>query len=159
MRRRASGQSLVEMAFVLPILLLLFFGIIDFGYYIYGYATVYQSARNGAEKAAQLPPYPAQVNNPNDLCVRNIMQSVQEDAVMFPDLTQQGNVRIVYPAQRALGQPIEIQVTYEIEPLTPLWQFVMIGNDGRMTVRATARRSIEALGNNPNAANLIACTP
>ena len=53
---KSSGQSMVEMALLLPFLLFVIFGIIDMGWYIYGYSTVYQAARNGTQKASQIPP-------------------------------------------------------------------------------------------------------
>src|SRR5262245_59675086 len=43
--KRQSGQSMVEMALLLPFLLFVTLGIIDMGWYIFGYATVYQAAR------------------------------------------------------------------------------------------------------------------
>ena len=48
---RGRGQALVEFALVLPILLLLIFGIIDAGRLIYTYNTVSNSARNAARVA------------------------------------------------------------------------------------------------------------
>lgn len=163
MRQHTQGQSLVEMAFMLPILLVVLFGIIDMGYYIFGYATVYQSARNASEAAAQLPPFESRLANlseaGNDDCITTILNAAQEDAVMFPDL--QNFVEIRYPdgSSREIGQQIEVAITYDIEPLTPLFQFVSIGNEGVMTVRSVSRRSIESLGNNPNYANGVACQP
>lgn len=172
MFRRSRGQSVVEMAFVMPLLVLILLGIIDLGYYIYGYSTIYQAARNGAEAAAQLPPYPNRVSpavapgaydRATDPCINTILSQIQEDATLFPDLTSTGSVTISYPPgsvePRALSQPIEISINYNINPLTPLWRFVMFGNDGVMTVQTTARRSIEALGDNPSAPNRIACMP
>lgn len=167
------GQSMVEMALLLPFLVLVLFGIIDLGYYIFGYATIYQAARNGAEKAAELPPYPkyvAPVLDKNEICVKNILESTQAYAGQFADLTDGSNpnnrISINYPEldgsgqpMRGLGAPIEVSIDYQLRPLTPLWRFVTFGNSGTMTVRTTARRSIEALGNNPTAINLVACQP
>jgi len=166
-----SGQSIVEMALILPFLLLLFFAIIDMGWYIYGYATIYQAARNGAEKAAEIPPQVNRVSptlNRGDICVTNVLSATQAGAIFFPDLTSGANpnntIAISYPARdannnplRALGQPIEIQITYNLRPLTPFWRLISFGNQGTMTVRTTARRSVEALGDNPTAVNYVAC--
>jgi Flp pilus assembly protein TadG len=174
MRRRSSGQSVVEMAFVLPVLVLVLFGIVDFGYYIYGYATIYQAARNGAEKASQIPPYETKVDPKlvsNETCVRNILETIQGQATLFPNLTANdgqldSRIQIDYPTDtdgptgRELGAPVEVKITYNIQPLTPLWRFVTLGTRGTMQVRAVSRRSIESLGLNPNttyAPNLIAC--
>jgi hypothetical protein len=162
---RQSGQSMVEMALLLPFLLLLIFGIIDLGWYIYGYSTVYQAARNGTQKAAEIPPAIAKVTptlNRSDICVTNVLSATQAGAIFFPDMTTGTNpnntIAISYPTgARRLGEPIQIDITYQINPLTPLWRFVTFGTQGTMTVRTTARRSIESLGENPTALNLIIC--
>lgn len=52
MRDRGSrGQSLVETAFVLPVLLLILLGLFDFGRAIYAYNAVSNSAREGVRLA------------------------------------------------------------------------------------------------------------
>ena len=52
MRRRrhrgAAGQSLVEFALVLPVFLLMMFGLIDVGRFVYLSSTLSQAAREGA---------------------------------------------------------------------------------------------------------------
>jgi hypothetical protein len=50
-------------------------------------------------------------------------------------------------------------VEYTIEPLTPLWHFVPLGNEGVFTVEATTRRSIEGFDRDPSNANLFSCKP
>ncbi len=170
MRKRTDskpGQSMVEMALLLPFLLLLTFGIIDLGWYIFGYATIYQAVRNGAEKAAEIPPYPNKLTpiNRGDLCVSTIISATLDGTpeVLFRDLAsgQNGNtISISYPSgKRALGEPIEISLTYNVPPLTPFWRFITFGNQGSMQVVSTTRRSIEQMGDNPNSPNLVACQP
>lgn len=44
-RTRQDGQSLVEFALLLPVLLLIIFGVVDFGRAIFQYSTVAESAR------------------------------------------------------------------------------------------------------------------
>lgn len=51
MIRRQEGQSLVEVAFVLPVLLLILLGIFDFGRAIFAYNLVSNAAREGARAA------------------------------------------------------------------------------------------------------------
>jgi len=46
--RRAQGQSLVEIALVLPALLILFLGIAEVGFLLYAHVQVANSAREGA---------------------------------------------------------------------------------------------------------------
>jgi len=56
-RRRSLGQALVEMALVMPILCVLLFAIIDMGYAIFVYSTLYSSTREGIRLAAINDPY------------------------------------------------------------------------------------------------------
>ena len=50
-KSRESGQSLVEFALVLPILLMLLCAIIDFGWFYYNQITLNNAAREGARFA------------------------------------------------------------------------------------------------------------
>ena len=51
LRKNDSGASLVEFAFVASILFALVFGIIEFGWYLYGHIAVTSAAREGARVA------------------------------------------------------------------------------------------------------------
>lgn len=51
-KRRAQGQSLVEFALVLPLFLLLLFGVVDAGRLVYLNTVVSQAAREGTRLAA-----------------------------------------------------------------------------------------------------------
>jgi Flp pilus assembly protein TadG len=51
-RHRRRGQGLVEFALVLPIFVLILFGLIDMGRYVYLNSTLSQAAREGARVAA-----------------------------------------------------------------------------------------------------------
>jgi Flp pilus assembly protein TadG len=50
-RSRSRGQSLVEFALVLPVFLLMLFGLIDMGRYVYLNSTLSQAAREAARVA------------------------------------------------------------------------------------------------------------
>ncbi|HEX8940083.1 MAG TPA: TadE family protein [Candidatus Limnocylindrales bacterium] len=51
-RRRPPGQSLVEFALIVPIFLILVFGVIDAGRFVYMNSVLSQAAREGARLAA-----------------------------------------------------------------------------------------------------------
>ncbi|HEU4328192.1 MAG TPA: TadE/TadG family type IV pilus assembly protein [Roseiflexaceae bacterium] len=157
MRRRTRGQSLVEMAFVLPILLILIFGIIDMSYYIYCYITVYQTTRDASEKASQQPPLANRVSplDRNNNCVAAIIDSSRPS---YFDAALMDNLQIRYPTTRALGEQVEVSLNYSIQPLTPLWRFVTLGSNGTLQVRATSRRTIDNLGTNPDNPSFTACS-
>ncbi len=171
-----SGQSIVEMALLLPVMLIVIFGIIEFGYLIFAYSMVSQAARNGAEAAAQLPPHQTWLdlrNNPPanypgftaDACVRGIMEAIRSDVVLFDGQANEGRriedyVVIRYPnggQTRNLNDrgPIEIEINYPVRGITPL--FDMIGLDGTLNLRVVQRRSLENLGVDPTSPRGVAC--
>jgi len=175
MKRRSGGQSIVEMAFVLPVLLLVLFGVIEFGYVIYAYSTISQAARNGAEAASQLPPYQTwlaykgQSGLPltfrNDACVRGIYVAAESDQTLFSNVTEY--MTISYPGDdlpttdtRNLEDrgPIEVTISYPLTGITPLFSMMRIGGgSGGITLRVTQRRSIENLGEDPSKPGGAAC--
>ena len=53
LRRGQQGQSVIEMALIVPLLMLLVFGAVDFGYYFIVAAGLTSSARNATEYAIQ----------------------------------------------------------------------------------------------------------
>jgi Flp pilus assembly protein TadG len=63
LRRKEDGQALVEFAFVVPVLLLLVLGIIQFGILFNNYITLTDAVRAGARQAAvsRMLPNPTQV--------------------------------------------------------------------------------------------------
>src|SRR6202022_1722859 len=80
--RSQRSQGLVEFAIIAPILLLLTFGIIDFGRGLYYYITLQQAANEGARVAVRasyfIDPSGASHNYPNDA---DIQAAVQANAV------------------------------------------------------------------------------
>ena len=165
--QKTPGQSMVEMALLLPLIVMVIFGIIDMGWYIFGYATVYQAARNGAEKAAEIPPYPNKISplNRSHLCVSRIIGATREGTpeVMFTDIASGNNgntFALSYPSgKRGLGEPIQIDLVYNIQPLTPFWRLITFGTQGTMRVQMATRRSIESMGDSPTSPDLVACQP
>src|SRR5215813_9949810 len=68
-RRDESGIQLVELAIVLPILLMLFGAVAEFGRYFYEYTTVAKAARVGARYLATAAVKPAEDANAKNLVV------------------------------------------------------------------------------------------
>jgi len=156
MRRKQRGQSLVEMSFVLPILLLVVLGIVDLSYYIYCYVTLYQTVRNAAEEAAKQPPATTKVSplDRSDSCVKAVIDRSQPS---YFDPALMNNLTIEYPNGRQVSQPVRVSISYSVQPLTPLWNFVTFGTKGVLSVRATTERTIENLGINPTNPSQVAC--
>ncbi|NNJ10478.1 pilus assembly protein [Chloroflexales bacterium ZM16-3] len=173
MKHRSGGQSMVEMAFVLPVLLIVLFGIIEFGYLIFAYTTVSQAARNAAEAAAQLPPYQswlAGAGTPlafrSDACVRGVYMAAESDATLFADNIA-NFIAISYPnddlpdtdtRNLSVRGPIQITIAYPVQGITPLFSLLRIGNaSGTLNLQVTQRRSLENLGQDPTKPGGVAC--
>ena len=100
----ARGQGLAEFALVIPLIILLFMGILDFGRAIYAYNTVANAARQGARVAAVNQADPSPPNN--TLCGGD--QPVENPAT--PHISIKG---CAVQAGFALGlQPSSVTVNY-----------------------------------------------
>lgn len=102
----AIGQSLVEFALVLPILLLMLAGVLDLGRYYHSFILVTNAAREGARYGSM---------NPNDST--GINASIQ-NAVSGSDVTICPTcVGISYPQGNSPGNPIRVTVRVSVGTL------------------------------------------
>ncbi len=147
-RRKYLGQSMVEMALLLPFLVMVLFGTIDFGYYIFAYQTVESAARRGSEQATLTPPTVGSYTGVtgND-CADKIVSKARLGVV--PLNIPVTGVTISYPAAsgtypptptRAIGNPIDVTVTYTVKWLSPLGPLFGLGTS--KVVSFTSRRTI-----------------
>lgn len=106
-----SGQSLVEFALVLPILLLILIGIIDFGK-VFSTELVIEGAALDAARYASVGATDAQVN-----------QVIQQDCATLQ--ISQLTVTIA-PSQsnRVSGQPVVVTISYPVNLDLPLTAFL-----------------------------------
>jgi len=96
----SRGQALVEMALLLPILLLLFAGLIELGFGFYNYLVVVNAAREGARYGAKMPEFPdEQVAYAATLAGQNLPEFVQVDEQGEPLIDEEG--RMIVNDQRA----------------------------------------------------------
>jgi hypothetical protein len=104
---RTNGQGLVEMALVLPLLLLLFMGMIEFGRVFGSYIIINNLAREGARYG---------VVGHSDTDIQNII--LAERAYLDVDnLT----ITITPPLEgRIVGNALEVEVDYELPLITPI---------------------------------------
>jgi Flp pilus assembly protein TadG len=134
-RTGSPGQALMEMALVLPVLVLLVMGLVDFGRAIYAYNTVAEAARNGSRVAM--------VNqNSSDICSVAAGRAV---ALGLPTSCQPSTATVgvfVSPtAAPGCGSSgcYRVTVTYRFTPLTPI-----IGSFlGPITLQSTSTVPIE----------------
>lgn len=126
----ATGQSLVEFALTLPILLLFVMGIFDLGRAVYYYSTIQNAAHEGARYGA--------VNHCDDTGITDRVNSM---AVGLAGSDLGIETELIYEDISGVLDYIEVTVTYTFVPVTPL-----IGNilsDGEIPLQAAARQLIE----------------
>jgi hypothetical protein len=108
-RRRQAGQSLVETALVLPVLLLILMGIFDFGRAIFAFNTV----SNAAREAARLAIVDQKVSAIEDEAKRSALGlDPNEVDITFalPDC----------PGPVVIGCTAQVKVDYEWQAITPI---------------------------------------
>ena len=132
-RRGDGGAALLEFAFVVPLFLLLVFGVMEFGWAFFQNLDVRHGAREGSRLAAvnyktTASPTPAdQVTQiVNELCARM-------------DSGDDISVQISRSGTSAVGQPLTVTVT---KPLDQLSGFLGFALDG-VTLSSTVESRIE----------------
>jgi Flp pilus assembly protein TadG len=129
-RRGDSGEALLEMALVLPILLVLSMGMLDFGRAFHAKSAIDQAAREGARVAVLTQPPDAAAAQAR---VADVLSA--NGIVGAPPAT----VSAVDPATNT----ITVTVTYSFKFVTPgLFQLVgasALGNDIAMTGKSVMR--------------------
>ncbi|MGC9523155.1 MAG: TadE/TadG family type IV pilus assembly protein [Anaerolineae bacterium] len=110
--RKQRGQSLVEMALVLPLLLLLVAAVADFGRAFNSYIVITNAAREGARVGAWMPEH----THENDMTY--IEGSVLREALNSGvDLSEESVAKITIepsPGDREVTKPITVTVEYSM---------------------------------------------
>ena len=112
---RDRGAAAVEFALLLPLLMLLVFGIIDFGRALNAQITLTQAAREGARMAA--------LGEPN----ANVVSGTQSAAT---GLSPVSVTVTACPAGAAAGVNAVVQVSYTFTFLTPVGSIAKIFGSG-----------------------------
>ncbi len=119
------GANLVEMALVLPLLMLLLIGVVDIGRAFNHYIVITNAAREGARRASRTPIYLG------ELAVDAIEAAVRQEAANSGVDLSSDNAIITIGASQGLsgGNPISVTVHYTfttiIGGLTGLPEFSM----------------------------------
>lgn len=130
------GQALVEFALVLPILLILLLGILDFSRAVAAYNSVSNGARSGARVA---------IVNQDPVAIRDAVESeafgLSEVDVVFNENAEGIPACPVAsgPCCPQIGCVIEVAVSTEYVPATPIFSQLV----GSITVSSESRLPIE----------------
>jgi Flp pilus assembly protein TadG len=122
--RGKKGAAVVEFALVVPILLLLVIGILEFGRVLHTYLVVVNAAREGARYAAV------------GISKTDVIDKVKKACPAFdPSLL----TIEVTGAQGPRGQPVTVKVTYPVDIVTPLFERVFSHNPFPVSAEAVMR--------------------
>ncbi len=137
LRKSDHGASFIEFALVLPFLLALVIGIVEFGWIFNGYINITGAAREGARLAARGEE------------ISLINERIKAHASVFPEGSISDALIPGYPDSIAPGAEIEVTVSGDLPLLinfiggeNSIIPFPNIGNDGEITLsgEATMRR-------------------
>ncbi len=113
---RHRGQSLVEAALTLPILVMLLLGLLDFGRAYYALVTLRDAADEGASYAAI---------HPSDIA--GIRQRASEASMQLVPISP-NDVHVYRTASLYVGAPITVTTTYTVALYTPFAGSFLPGN-------------------------------
>lgn len=108
--REERGQSLVEFALVLPVLLLILVGIFNFGQLFYSDIVINEAARDAARYASI------------GVSQTEILQVIGQDCQTLN--VSQVNTSISQPYPQSSGMPVTITITYPVPIMLPLSLFL-----------------------------------
>jgi len=138
-RRDDRGTALIEMAFTLPLLLLISVGIIEFGRAFQTWQILTNAAREGA-RVAVLPGYS------DAMVTSRVQQYVQAgvlDSNVTPTVTIQRAIAVSYGTGTATGSKVIVSFPFHFMVLNDIAKLVVsnttVGSDFTMAASATMR--------------------
>ena len=119
-----KGVVLVEIAIILPLIVILLVGMLEFGVLFHNYLKVQKATREGARYAAL------------GISEVGIAQRIQD----YSTNLDPGQMTInVTNAQGARGEPVVVQVRYDLQLITPLMEGLAGQNPCPLNSRITMR--------------------
>jgi len=126
--KNKKGQAMVETIFVLPLLFLLIFGIIEFGRIYFTYMTLSNAAREGARYSAV-----GMSSTDVESHINNVTSTVGTVDIDVDDETSDGNIIVSVSHNLELIMPI----------VGPMIDKSDGTEDGKIALRASAEMRIE----------------
>jgi Flp pilus assembly protein TadG len=125
------SQSLVEFSLVLPVLLLLTLGIVDFSMGFKSYVELTNATREGARYAVVGNPAGAYPTDCTGLDRGNVVSRVCKSADL--DIASMTNVSVTYPTGQTSGDSVVVSAEYRYDLITPLSSVMELVTGGSFT--------------------------
>ncbi len=126
---RCRGQSLVEFAIMLPVMMILVFGIVEFGMGLRAYISLTNATREGARFAAVGNPAGAYPTNCDGTSNTTVVGRVCV-AINGLQLSNMQSISVAYPNGQASGNPVIVSTQYTYHYITPLANFISFFTGG-----------------------------
>ena len=139
--RNTKGQSLVEFALVLPILIALILGMVEFGWILNGQITLTSAAREGA-RAAVVQQSEANAVSAAQSAVTNSAtnSSLTIKTISIGELNQSWSETTEFKR----GNTVVVTVFANIKPITGFFNAILkLDSNGNVPLRGTAQMRIE----------------
>lgn len=106
--QRERGASLIEFAIILPLLLVVLFGIVEFGFILYDKVMITNAAREGARYGilARSPRY-------TEVEIQNRVSSYCTTNLISFGGAASPQVNVTFPATLIFGENLVVNVTYQ----------------------------------------------
>ena len=123
------GQTLVELALILPIIILILFGTLEFGRIFHSYIVITNAAREGARLGA--------LGKSNE----EIISRIREASPLYQADTRLRIIRLEpNESARNSGVPLTVEVAYDVELVTPIISSIL---PNPVTLKSTAVMRVE----------------
>jgi hypothetical protein len=137
-RKRSRGQGLVELALILPVLLLMVMAALDFGRLFLGWVVLNNAARVGANYAAL---YPEAWDAPGNAARRSTYDSLVRDAradaeIALTACSAKAVAAPAFPNGKDLGDHAEVTLDCGFSPITPIIGDLFAGAGNPLMVSA-----------------------
>jgi Flp pilus assembly protein TadG len=103
----SDGQSLVEMAIMLPLLILILFGVLDLGRGLHALVTIHNAARVGARYGIQHP------NDYDGMKAAAVLEATNSGIAITLDDVAVACPDLVLPAGCDRGAPIRVTISHD----------------------------------------------
>ena len=133
--RSDGAQSLLEFALILPMFLVLVFGVIDFGMGLRAYISVSSATREGARYAAVGNPGGTFATGGSGQCNGSTTTTAVGRVCMTLNglnLANISNVSVTYPDGHAPGYSVHVAATYHYHYITPVHNIVNFLSGGNI---------------------------
>jgi len=140
-KKKTDGQSLVEFALILPVLLVLIIGIIEFGWIFNGQITITNAAREGVRAAVvqgETDAYIAAKSAVNNFTASSSLDINPAD-ITFELLDSDGNASTEFKT----GNTLVVTVPAKISALTKFFNGNVLPADGIVSLTSTVKMRIE----------------